>query len=61
MLAASSLQYTPRPKSACFPPHQIWIIHVANAQPRPPSCDPCCSRALPAGRRPCSLAVMRAS
>ena len=32
-----------------------------DAQPRPTSCDPCRSRAQPAGRRPCSLAVMRAS
>ena len=32
-----------------------------DAQPRPTSCDPCRSRASPAGRRPCSLAVMRAS
>ena len=37
------------------------IAHVANAQPRPTSCDSCRSRELPAGRRPCSLAVMRAS
>ena len=65
------VQHT-RAKSACFPPQEsseqvahsgsdlelhTWRTHSLD----PPSCDPCRSRALPAGRRPCSLAVMRAS
>ena len=46
-----------RAKSACFGIN----CRRGDAQPRPTSCDPCRSRAQPAGRRPCSLAVMRAS
>ena len=38
---------------------QIW--NCTRGERTASSCDPCCSRALPAGRRPCSLAVMRAS
>eukprot|EP00964_Phaeocystis_antarctica_P019466 scaffold10741_cov44-Phaeocystis_antarctica.AAC.2 len=76
MLAASSLQYTHLLEVSVFSSpgkfrasrEQVarsgsdlelhtWRTH----QPRLTSCDPCCSRALPTGRRPCSFAVMRAS